>query len=280
MVSFCVLMAVYEKENPEFFAEALESIDNQSVKPNEIILVKDGPIGEDLQKIINTFKSKVSIQEIELPENKGLAAALNVGLLYCNHEYIARMDSDDICENNRFEEQIKYVEACGAEITGSAIKEFYSQNGKNIERIRRYPEAVSNKDVYLYKATPIAHPTLFIKSDLLKKYKYREKTKKNEDIDLWFRMLSDGLIIRNIPEPLLNFRITGTFFDRRGIEKALSELRIYLSYMYEINGFSLNLIWPFMRFIVRLLPCSIKKYLYLSDFRKKIFSLNPLKQVK
>ena len=55
---FSVLMAVYKKEQPLFFKEALRSVFEQSLIPNEVVLVKDGPLTEELEQVIADFSSK------------------------------------------------------------------------------------------------------------------------------------------------------------------------------------------------------------------------------
>lgn len=54
---FSVLMAVYKKEQPLFFKEALRSVFEQSLIPNEVVLVKDGPLTEELEQVIADFSS-------------------------------------------------------------------------------------------------------------------------------------------------------------------------------------------------------------------------------
>lgn len=132
------------------------------------------------------------------------------------------MDSDDICFPKRFEKQLKYFEEHpDAEIVGTGLSEFYvDKNGSEFRKNRFYPEYVDCKTKSLFKGTPLGHPTVMMKTDLLKKYMYSENTNMNEDIDLWFRLLKAGQVIHNIQEPLLNFRITDGTFKRRSIKKS------------------------------------------------------------
>ncbi|MDE7394607.1 MAG: glycosyltransferase, partial [Clostridiales bacterium] len=109
---FSVLMSVYHKEKPEFFDMALDSSYNQTVKADEWVIVKDGPISQELQDVINKYKQYdgVEIKEVPLEENKGLGIALSVGIPECRNELIARMDTDDIAVPNRFEWQLAEFE--------------------------------------------------------------------------------------------------------------------------------------------------------------------------
>ena len=73
---FSVLMAVYKKEQPLFFKEALRSVFEQSLIPNEVVLVKDGPLTEELEQIIVSFSAFLfgGDEGAQNPNLRGLAA--------------------------------------------------------------------------------------------------------------------------------------------------------------------------------------------------------------
>jgi hypothetical protein len=138
-------------------------------------------------------------------------------------------------------------------------------------RHRSYPAYIDKNSEYLYKGTPLAHPTVLIKTEILRKYRYNVTTHSNEDIDLWFRLLFDGYTIANINVPLIKYRITDKTFSRRNYKKAFYELRIYWKNLVKIHGISPLLFYPFARFISRLLPAYLIKRLYFSKIRMKLF---------
>ena len=272
MIKFSVLMSIYSKETASNLNQCFESLSIQTLPATEIITVKDGLLPNELNQVLFLWHEKLPLKIIGYEENKGLAYALNYGLQFCSFELVARMDSDDICMPDRFEKQIKYFEEHDeAVIVGSSILEFYEN--KNIIIFigeRKYPVYTNKKSKSLFKGTPIAHPTLVIKTELLKKYKYNNNTFLNEDIDLWFRLLIDGYSLENINEPLIKYRITNKLFLRRNYRKALNEFEIYWINLIKLFGFSLLLIFPLLRFIIRLLPSSFIKRLYISRGIKKI----------
>jgi glycosyltransferase involved in cell wall biosynthesis len=107
--NFSVLMSIYSKENARYFDRAMTSIwDEQTVKPSEIILVEDGKLTDELYSSISQWKEKIgrTFRIVPLEKNVGLGDALNIGLQKCNYELVARMDTDDICVNNRFEKRL------------------------------------------------------------------------------------------------------------------------------------------------------------------------------
>lgn len=271
-MQFTILQSVYKNDKPEFLDQCFESIKNNSLQPVKIVLVKDGPISTELDSVINKWCECLPIQVVGYEENHGLAYALNYGLQFVETELVARMDSDDICYSDRFEKQINYFNLnTDCEICGAGLKEFYIIFDNDcLEKIRLYPEIVNKTSKCLYKGTPLGHPTLMIKTEILKKYKYSENTSMNEDIDLWFRLIKDGYTVHNIQEPLLNFRITDGTFKRRSIKKAWNEFKIYFSNLISLFGFSSKLFFPIARFLTRFLPYSINKKLYFSDLRTKV----------
>ncbi|HCC66481.1 MAG TPA: amylovoran biosynthesis protein AmsE, partial [Moraxella sp.] len=99
-MKFSVLMSLYDKENPEFLSECLASLVNQTRQADEVVLVFDGAINLALQKVVQDFKPQLPLTIIPLTKNVGLGQALNAGLNACQHDWVMRMDTDDICVPN------------------------------------------------------------------------------------------------------------------------------------------------------------------------------------
>lgn len=126
MMNFSVLMSVYYKETDSNLDQCLESLAVQTLPAVEIIIVKDGKLTPKLEQCLEKWKNKLPLKIVGYEKNKGLAYALNYGLQYCTNDFIARMDSDDICMPDRFEKQMVYFEEHKeAVIVGTNILEFY-----------------------------------------------------------------------------------------------------------------------------------------------------------
>ena len=111
MEKYSVLMTVYTKDNPEYFSLALGSMVKQTYAPDEIVIVKDGPVTKELQKVIDDYIcAGASIVQVQLPKNRGLGLALNAGIKVIKNELIARMDSDDYSLPERCELQVREFE--------------------------------------------------------------------------------------------------------------------------------------------------------------------------
>lgn len=274
-MTLSVLMSVYKNDNPRWFKECFESLVKQSKPATEIIVVKDGKLNASLDSVIDEFKNKLPLKVVGYEDNHGLAYALNYGMDFCTCDLIARMDSDDICFPERFEKQIHEFEInSDLNILGTGVEEFYISDEKiENKNIRLYPERTNKNSKTLYKGTPLAHPTVMIRSEILKKYKYNLKNQKySQDIELWFRLLLNGFEICTLQEPLLHFRITDKTFQRRNISKANTEFKIYMSYLYKLNGISPLLLYPVVRLFSRFFPVSLIKRMYFSKSRQKLFN--------
>ena len=227
MYEFSVLMSLYFKEAPINLEECLNSLSIQTLMPNEIIIVFDGPLSEELTLVVDKWESLLPIKTIKLQENVGLGKALNVGLEYCQHDLVARMDTDDICFEDRFEKQIKqFQEDSNLTICGSHIFEF---NGENNEIISHRKVPLVHKDIVesCIKINPFNHMTvMYKKSDILSVGGYKHFPWM-EDWFLWLRLLANGYKAINIDDNLVKARTGLSMIKRRsGIAYVKSEWNI------------------------------------------------------
>mgnify|MGYP000901788123 CR=1 FL=1 len=138
-MEYSVLLTVYKSDNPEYFRLSLESMLNQTVPSNDVVVVKDGPVTDSIQSVIDELSEKnPSIHPLQLEKNMGLGLALNEGLKLCKNELIARMDSDDISLPERCEKQIALFESDSElDIVGCPVKEFVGTTDNVVtERIK------------------------------------------------------------------------------------------------------------------------------------------------
>lgn len=270
-MSISVLMSVYKNEYPQYLDRSIKSIwTDQTIKPSEIILIEDGPLSDELEQTINRWKeligNKLIIHKNET--NLGLTKSLNIGLKIASSDFIARMDSDDISDPKRFERQTKYLETHpDVAIVGGAMQEFNSSNPKL--NVRHYPR--NNEEVMhtIYKASPLAHPTVMMRSEIFRNgLKYDERYRTSQDIALWFDAICAGYKIGNIDDITLYFRRDDEMFRRRSRAKAWNEFRIYMNGVRRVYGlFSLKYVFPISRLIFRLMPLSVVKFIYGSKIR-------------
>lgn len=268
---YSVLMSVYFKENPEYLKMSIESMRNQTIKPNEIVLVKDGPLNEKLDKVINEYQSDAMFNIIELEENLGLGRALNEGLKNCKNEIIARMDTDDISESFRCEAQLKELEDPNINVVGSAIAEFIddTENIVAYKAVEENHQKIANTMKY---RNPMNHPSvMFRKSDVESVGGYKHWLL-NEDYYLWVRMLKEGFRFKNIDKPLVKMRITSeTYMKRGGWEYFLTQKHLF-DYMlkHDVIGMKEYTYNNCVRFVARVLvPNKVRMFLYQYFLRER-----------
>ena len=261
-----VLLSVYAKENFGFLDEALYSIETQTITPQEIVLVKDGPLTPDLEDVIwqHVQNSVISYEVISLDRNVGLGEALNIGLEHCSYMWVARMDTDDIALPSRFEKQFAYLEAHpGTDVLGGWICEFDTDPGKCAQE-RRVPASHEEILRFAKHRNPLNHMTVvFRKSAVLDAGGYQPMNG-FEDYYLWMRMIQKGKHFANLPEILVKARTGRNMITRRqGWKYAKSEWALEKS-AYQISFWSVSELAKNMitRVLPRLLPVFIVEKLY------------------
>lgn len=276
-VKFSVLISVYYKEIPEYLDLALESItDKQILKPNEIVLVKDGPLTGELDKVIEKYKKKYEkiFKIVALEKNQGLGKALNIGLQECSYNLVARMDGDDISKPERFKVQIeRFKKNPELDIVGSWIDEFKTKENKmEIISQRRVPE--ENNKIYekLKSVCAFNHPTVIYKKNKVISVGSYNQEFKLEDYYLWVRLAIDKAKMYNIQQSLLYFRITdGTSKRRGGLKLLKNDIKFQkkIKKMGYINNFVFfkNIIFYS---IYRIIPSFFRSFFQRCIFRKKI----------
>lgn len=237
-MNFSVCTSVYKNDKPEYIRVALDSmLVHQTVTPNEVVLVQDGPVPYETSKLLLQFKDKYGekLNIIKLTENKGLGNALKLGVENAKYDIIARMDSDDICTPDRFEKQQAYMEAHPeCDIIGGQISEFIG-SPERIVAIRRVP--CNNSEILkdMQKRCSMNHMTvMFRKEAVLKAGSYQDWFW-NEDYYLWIRMILAGCEFANLSDILVNVRTGKDMYARRGGMKYFkSEAKLQM-YMYNHN---------------------------------------------
>ena len=268
-----VLMSVYKNDIAQNVKTAVESIINQTFRPSQVVIVVDGPVPDETTKTLEELKELYSEVEIyPLEQNVGLGNALKDGMTHCVNEIVARMDSDDIAVEDRFEKQIKkFEEDCELSIVGSNIAEFIGDKD-NVVSIRSVPEKHEDICKYLKKRCPFNHMTVMFKKSEVEKAGGYLHWFYNEDSYLWARMYLAGCKFANIPENLVYARINEATFQRRGGYKYYKSERDLFKFMYKnkIIGWGEYQKAKTIRFVIQvLMPNSVRKYVFLKMMRKK-----------
>jgi len=275
MLEFSLSICLYAKESHLHLAECFESVLKQTVLPSELVVVKDGPLTSELDGVLerfqDRFQSLMDVNIISLPENVTSGPARAAGVEAAKFEWIAVMDSDDICKPDRFEKQLALLERCPElGLIGGQISEFADDPGVT-EAIRAVPTGHDEIVDFTKTRCPFNQMTvLFSRAAALEAGNYRYFLW-FEDYDLWTRMIKNGTMCANLPDVLVDARIgSGMYGRRRGLAYIRSEWRMQkqLLSLGFINGFGFlrNVI---LRIPVRLLPGGLLAVVYNCFTRKR-----------
>lgn len=282
-------MSVYAKEKSLFLKQAVMSMLGQSVPPEEFVLVCDGPLNESLDRVIEDFESRYPEQfkVVRLPENKGLAGALNEGLKACTCPWIARMDSDDIALPDRIERQFEIAEKRGAGLLSGTVGEFAtSQLGEEeevpVERfqallasgslaLRSLPSEDQEIRKFSRKRNPMNHPAVLMQKKAVEKVGgYDTRYPYFEDYDLWLRMLKAGTVAANVIDPVLLMRADEGLYERRGGKEYRAYMKAFRKRMWKENDCSFReyVSSVCIRNLVAVAPSGMRKKFYGKVLRK------------
>lgn len=272
-MQFSVLMSIYKNENPEHFRLAMESILKQSVRPNEIVLVRDGEVPTELQEVIDEYIRRVPIiRYCPLTENVGLGNALNVGLLNATCEFVARMDTDDICTSDRFEKQVRFLEENpSVDMLGGQIEEFIGEES-NIVSKREVPLTDAEIKAYIKKRNPFNHQTVMFKKAAVMAVGNYQELHFLEDYYLWCRLCANGCTFANLPEVLVRMRVSEDMYRRRGGFRYFQSFKKLEKYKKKAKmiGFCQYVKALIIRFTITMMPNGLRGWAYKRFARKKV----------
>lgn len=271
-MKFSVAMSVYKNDNPVYFDRALKSItDEQTLLPDEIVMVVDGPVPQEIEDVIFKYVSKYSIFKIiRFKQNQGLGIALKYAINYSSNNIIARMDSDDVAVKNRFEQQIKFFKNKEVDIVGGDITEFIDVE-TNIVGKRCVPQ--KNEDIceYMKKRCAMNHVSVMYKKESVQKAGGYLDWFWNEDYYLWIRMFLKGAKFANTGTVLVNVRVGNEMYKRRGGLRYFKSEEGLQRFMYKKHmiSFKRYIINTSERFILQvLMPNNIRGWVFRTFARE------------
>ncbi|MEX2150246.1 MAG: glycosyltransferase [Steroidobacteraceae bacterium] len=259
-------MSVYAREAAHQLERALQSILTQTSPPTQIVLVKDGPLTEELERVIENSRRNPSFEfvVIGLERNAGLGVALQIGLEACSSPIVARMDADDIADPTRCEKQLQFL-ALHPEVdaVGSWVFEF-DRDDSDIYAQRTLPTNPDELTRFARRRNPFNHMSvMFRKHKVVAAGGYRPFSG-FEDYFLWVRMLQNGSKLANIPECLMKVQAGANQLSRRGgWGYAMSELRFQREMLrlrfIGVPEFARNVL---VRFATRVSPVTVRRQIY------------------
>ena len=213
---FSLLLPVYLGDRPEYFTRAFSSaVTDQTRRPTEVVLVRDGPISPALADAVAAAiaASPVEVRRVDLDVNVGLAVALTLGLAACRFDVVARMDADDISLPERFAKQLPAIEE-GCDLVGTGMLEFNELDKILGRRVPPVGQAEITRQARF--RDPFNHPTVVYRKSAVEASGGYRHLPLMEDYWLFARMIMNGATVRNLPEPLVMYRVDSGAYNRRG----------------------------------------------------------------
>lgn len=270
---YSVMLTVYEGDNPDEFDAAVRSCLEQSLPPEELLIVSDGPLTTELEDVITEHQSELPgiVRHHSLPTNRGRGAAARAGVSECRNEYVGIMSADDICVPDRFERQVDFLESHPeVDVVGGHFAEF-SDDPDDVEFIREVPTEPDAVERMARFRSPMNEVTVMFRRDAVLSAGNYRSVDRMEDYDLWVRMLQNGCVLANIDAVLVKVRAGEEMFARRGgLEYAREEFRqqtaLFKTGFIGIPRFLFNL---GVRVPIRLMPNSVRGFVYRQFTRTK-----------
>lgn len=231
---YSVCMSVYKNDNAIHFLTALRSMSQQTIPPDEIVLVVDGPICANLENTIVQFsKEYAALKVIRFAENKGHAAARQAGVDNANNELIAIMDSDDIAVPNRMEMQLTFMaQHPEIDVLGGQIEEFIGEPC-NVVGKRIVPTDSNDIKHYLKSRCPMNLQTILCRKNVVLTVGGFKDWFCEEDYYLWIRMTLSEKLMANLDATICHVRVGEEMYQRRGGWKYFKSERGIQRYMWQ-----------------------------------------------
>lgn len=214
--SYSALLCVGNEDKPEWLSVALDSMLGQTVKPDEIVLVQNGPLADDLDATISRYKKDYSeiFKIVSLPDKVGVGMALQQGVLACSHGFIACMDADGYSVPNRIEEEFKALLENKVDMVGSVVDEFVDSTD-NVVAHRTFPEDPEQIYWRAKRKIPMAHSSILIKKRMVLACGNYEDCYLAEDYALFIRLFNICAKGFNIQKPLVYKRVREDYYKQR-----------------------------------------------------------------
>lgn len=276
MSEFSVVMSTYRGTAPAHLREAVTSVFRQTLPPDELIVIVDGPVDPAHEDTLQEIAALGPIRVLRSPHNAGQGAARHLGVAEARHRIVGIMDADDICLPARFERQMEILGRGQADIVGAWIEEFDVQPG-DARRVRMVP--TTHEQIFRFGKwrSPMNNVTImFTKEAYYRAGGYRP-IRAFEDYDMFVRMLAKGVRFYNVPEILVFVRCGMDMFSRRGGTAQIpTELRLlwrmrslgYTNFLEFLGG-------VLIRVPARLMPTALRRWIYTCWLRRDVETSPP-----
>lgn len=217
-----IVMPVLDAE--AWLDEAIGSVLVQTYPDLELVIVDDGSVdaSRDIAAAAAQGDPRIRLLALERdPSLTSAARAANAGIEVARGDWIARLDSDDICLPHRLERQVDFLEGSGLDGCGGLAEAFDGE-----ARHYWFPESHEGIELELIFRVGILHPTLLTRAELMRRIPYR-KGASFEDYEWTVRAVAEGARFGNLQEVVLRHRVHHGQANRRHRALFLHDMRRY-----------------------------------------------------
>ena len=216
-----VIIPVYNRE--KYLHESIESVLNQTYKNLEVILIDDGSIDNSLN-ICKYYERLDKRVKVLTQKNKGISIAMRNAVKVSKGKYIARCDSDDINELDRYEKQLKYLKENNYDVIGLYVKSFGNGSEvakKGMEKFMNLPiESYEDQAERIYIGSTIGGGIFFAKADIVKKINpFHKDYGLVEDVYMYIMFHKNNCKLGMLNEVLYNYRVHNSNTSLSGSRK-------------------------------------------------------------
>lgn len=200
--SICVIIPCYN--DAEYVAGAIESVLDQSIVPDEVVIVNDGS-DDASHDVISQYTTYSQVDVVSHSKNEGLPAARNTGINVTNSELIALLDADDRWVSDKIEKQLSVFE--NNPNVALQYSDYYliDENGEQIcvRRTRDIPDENFLRDSFTGHAAGILPSTVVMRRGPLNDVgTFDEELLLAQELDMWMRLGAKYPTYR-VAEPLV-----------------------------------------------------------------------------
>lgn len=248
---------------------SIESILNQTYRNFEFIICDDYSTDDTYEVLRNYEIMDDRVKIIQNDKNLGLQKSLNRCLNISSGQFIARMDDDDFAIETRLQEQLNFIKNNIEYAFVGSNTYFYSQQ-LGIYGEEKYPKNPSKLD--LIKRCQFSHPSIMIRTDILKKYDgYSEDEKyyRVEDYELWLRLYCNGYKGYNIQKNLIVYtKNSDSIKNIRKVDR-VNRFKLLKEYFDKLNISPIYCYFIYLPLIKMFIPYQIRIIVnYFKYYRK------------
>jgi len=232
---FSIILVVSDLDLPSYLDECLLSLQNQTLLPDQFILVFNGKINDLLKNTLINYNRIFQYEAICLDSLEYFSTALNHGIRNLSHDLFIRVDPDDINHPERFATQVDFMHRNPDISFSSSYIEKFSSTNSSIKKVIKLP--CNHLDLLEFTKKgrcPLAHPAVIMRTQAVRNIGGYSNFHKCQDLALWSVAMLKGYKFANLDNVLVKMRVGDYICSKRDLTFFKSEVKVLL-FQYSIG---------------------------------------------